>query len=97
MNRSWDTPVSLKQRQLHAVYEALIVEFADKVAAGTVIRTVALCARELRLAGVGAGLPDAVKAMARQRLYWKFDDVGALADASDGARSGTTQAESAGA
>jgi hypothetical protein len=79
------------------VYEALIVEFADKVAAGTVIRTVALCARELRLAGIDAGLPDAAKAMARQRLYWKFDDAGALADAPNGAQSGTRQAEPAGA
>lgn len=51
------------------------------MAAGTVIRTVALCARELRLAGVDAGLPPAVEAMARQQLYRKLDDADAPTDA----------------
>lgn len=50
------------------VSDRLVREFAPALPAGSVMRCVASCSRLLRASGVRAGLPDAVEAMARQRL-----------------------------
>jgi hypothetical protein len=63
------------RRDLHAVTERLIAEFAGTLAAGTVIRSVARGVRELQLAGVREGLSYAAEAMARQRLLRRLDQA----------------------
>lgn len=50
------------------ISDRLVREFGPALPAGSVMRCVASCSRLLRASGVHSGLPDAVEAMARQRL-----------------------------
>lgn len=54
--------------ELMTVSETLIAEFAGQVAAGTVIRHLALAREQLLADGVRAGIAVAAETMARMRL-----------------------------
>jgi hypothetical protein len=62
-----------RRRAILAAADRLIAEFDGRLAAGTVLRTVAVSARELRVAGLRADLSDALTAAVRTRLLRALD------------------------